>query len=132
MGTPTKGLYALIKDGADTIALQRGAAFNITTDMIDTTTKDDTLWKQFLPGFSEGEVTCDALMDLTGTTQTSLVTHQANGTTITLKQTLNSAGTAYLQATCYVTNLKFEGAHDGVNTFSATFKPTGTVSLTTP
>jgi len=132
MATPTKGLYAKIIDGADTIALQRGAAFNITTDMIDATSKDDTLWKQFLPGFSEAECTLDGLMDLTGTTQTSLFTHQKDGTTITLKQTLNLAGTAYLSATCYVTNTKFEGAHDGANTFSATFKPTGAVALTLP
>jgi predicted secreted protein len=132
MATATKGLVTKIIDGADTIALQRGAAFNITTDMIDVTTKDDALWKQFLPGFSEGECTCDGLMDLTGTTQTSLFGHQAAGTTITLKQTLNAAGTAYLTATCYVTATNFEGAHDGANTFSATFKPSGTVALTLP
>jgi predicted secreted protein len=132
MATATKGLVTKIMDGATTLALQRGAGFGITTDTIDVTTKDDALWKQFLAGHSEGEVTMDGLLDLTGTSLTDLFTKQAAGTAVTVKQTLNSAGTAYLSASCIVTNTKFEGAHDGAQTFSATFKPTGVISLTLP
>jgi predicted secreted protein len=132
MGTATKGLVTKIIDGADTIALQRSAAFNINTDTIDITTKEDALWKQFLAGHSEGEVTCDALLDITGTTQTSLLGHQAAGTTVTLKQTLTAAGTTYLTAVCLVTATKFSGAHDGAQEFSATFKPTGAITIGTP
>jgi len=122
----------LFSGGADTlIALQRGGSITFTTDMIDVTTKDDALWKQFLPGHSEGEITCDGLLDITDTAQASMQDAEADGTPLTVIFGLDGASpTDFFTSTGYVSNWKANGAHDGVMDYSATFKVTGVCALT--
>jgi TP901-1 family phage major tail protein len=126
------GVGAFLTSGADTvIALQRGGDINFTTDTIDVTTKDDEFWKQFLAGHTEGEITCDGLLDITDTAQATLRSAQAAGTPLTVVFGLDGATpTDYFKGVCYVTAFKPEGAHDGAQQLSATLKVTGVVALT--
>lgn len=126
------GVGAFLTSGADTlIALQRGGTINFTTDMIDATTKDDDLWKQYLPGHTEGEITCDGLLDITDTAQRQLADAEAAQTPLTTIFGLDGAApTDFFKGTCYVSAFSANGAHDGIQDFSATLKVTGVAALT--
>jgi predicted secreted protein len=124
------GVGAFLTAGADSvIALQRGGTITFNTDTIDVTTKDDAEWKQFLAGHSEGEITCDGLLDITDTAQAELQASQAAGTPLTAVFRLDAA-TTYFTAKAFVTALKLDGAHDGAQGISTTLKVTGITTLT--
>jgi predicted secreted protein len=124
------GGAVFLAGGADSvIALQRGGTITFNTDTIDVTTKDDAAWKQFLAGHSEGEITCDGLLDITDTAQAELQASQAAGTPLTAVFRLDAA-TTYFTAKAFVTALKLDGAHDGAQGISATLKVTGITTLT--
>jgi len=125
------GVGAFLTGGTDSvIAYQRGASITVNGEVVDTTTKDESVWRTILPTWNNTEIQCSGLADIAGTTHETLFTIMQNERPVTLQFNLDSAGTNYFKGKFYCTNLQpVSGAdHEGVGEASATFQGTGTLT----
>jgi predicted secreted protein len=131
----TKGINVAVYNGATLITSQRGCSITINGETVDTTTKDESVWRTILPTWNDAEIQVNGLADING------VTHEALFTAITTQASLainfavtstGMAGSRFVVASCYVTNYQpVSGAdHEGVAEMSATFKVNGAITYT--
>ena len=125
----TWGGAGLLTGGAvTTLALQRNGSIRLNMEPIDITTKSDAIWKGFLAGHVEGEITCDGLLSPNDASQEALQAAQAAQTPVTVKFSHNSGVSRYYHGKFLITSLEQRAAHDGVGEYSASLKLTGTLS----
>jgi predicted secreted protein len=126
------GAGTLAGGANSTIAYQRGGTITINGETVDTTTKDDSIWRTILPTWNDAEVQCNGLADINGATHEILFDACDEQNPVTIRFVLGSGGTRYYSGQFYVTNLQpVSGAdHEGVGEMSATFNLNGTLTYT--
>jgi TP901-1 family phage major tail protein len=126
----TKGLNVAIWNNATQITLQRNCSVRINGEPIDVTTKDDAIWKAYLMGHLEGEISMDGLLDVNGATHEALFTAISTQAALTLKFGHDATPTRYLTGSFFCTSVEHRAAHDGAAELSASFKLNGALTYT--
>ena len=133
MAGKTKGINIAVYNGDVLITFQRGCSITVNGETVDTTTKDESVWRTILPTWNDAEIQVNGLADIGGATQVALWTAINTQAALTIKFALGagSAGTRF-SGSFYVTNLQpVSGAdHEGVAEMSATLKLDGALTYT--
>ncbi len=109
------------------IGLERSSTLTIAGEVIDITTKADNNWRVNLSSIRDWNVDFEAVFDEADTAQDELFSAVDSDPPVTVDVTMNIGGDDFT-GNAFVTELTFEGAHDGEVTLSGSL--TGTASLT--
>ena len=130
----TAGVNVKVYNGANLITYQRGASLTINGEVVDTTTKTESIWRTILPTWNNAEIQLSGLSDIGGATQVAIWTAISTQAALTLNFALTSAGVASTRfsGSFYITNFQpVSGAdHEGVAEFSITGQLNGTLTYT--
>jgi hypothetical protein len=125
------GVGAFLTGGLDaTLTYQRGASITVNGEVVDTTTKDESVWRTIIPTWNNTEIQCNGLADINGTTHETLFAAIQYERPVTVHFCINGGTGEYWGGKFYVTNLQpVSGSdHEGVGEFAATFQSTGSLT----
>jgi len=112
-----------------TIAGQRNATLSLTSDSIDTTSKDTGDWRTFLAGLKSWTLSCDGLYVDGDPALEELQSKFESGTAVAVTiAEKNAAWTATGNAV--ITSLDYDASLEDVMTVSAEFQGTGALTIT--
>jgi TP901-1 family phage major tail protein len=130
----TAGINVAVYNGANKVAYQRGASLTINGEVVDTTTKDESIWRTILPTWNNAEIQISGLSDINGSTHEAVFTAISTQAALTLNFALTTAGVAgsRFSGSFYITNYQpVSGSdHEGVAEFSITGQLNGTLTYT--
>jgi TP901-1 family phage major tail protein len=119
------GKAVLIEFGTDTFVGQRTASFELSTDEIDTTTKDSNLWKESFGGERSGTMTVEGITPLNGdpaSTFAKIFDAWKNGIVATVKYYSEGNG---VSAFGFISQITFSANKNEAQGYSITFQLTG-------
>lgn len=133
-----KGLNCLLKvgDGASpevftTLEGQTDTSFDGSTNVADTTAKDNNGWQTGLATTRSGVVNATGNLRTTRAQLDALEAAWVNGTTINCQVIFDAAGKGY-EGEFYVTAFNITGPVNGVTTYSITLTPAAALTAVTP
>ena len=100
------GTLLKVQIGGTDISHTKDASLSMSSDMIETTTKDSSGFKEYIPGEKGGEITCSGLWAFDATYGVDeLVTAQLAGTALTVTFSTEVTGDKRISASAYITDI---------------------------
>lgn len=121
------GVKVFIDDVA--IGYLRDGSDDVSSNMIDTSNKDDGKWATFLPGRNTGTISGSALMRFDATEgYTNLFADITAGTLVAIKVSNEVVGDNELVCNAYVSSLSRSFPDDDVVSYDFEFQVTGAIT----
>lgn len=126
------GTLFMVNVAGTDISHSKDATLSISSDMIETTTKDSSGYKEYIPGEKGGEITCSGLWAFDATYGIDeLITAQLAGTQVTVLFTTGVSGDKRISASAYITDISGNAPQNDAAAFDITFQLTGTLTWET-
>jgi Predicted secreted protein len=110
-----------------TIGSQKSATLNMTQDAVDVSNKDTPLWRDYIPGYREWSVDCDAMIVETDAALVQLESQYIAGTPVRVAiQT--PANSQHWSGTGLIKSMKYSAADGGVYSAALTIQGTGALA----
>jgi len=130
------GLYKVASGPTYTkIANGTAAGVDIAIDMIETTTKDASGFKEYIAGEKggtfqfEGRLEYDTSTATQGLSLKDLATDALAGTPFTMRWSSQSTGDEYFESSVLISSLSASAPNNDAASFSCTLQMTGTITL---
>ena len=109
-----------------TVAGQRGATLNRSTDVVDTTSKDSNGWEENTPSIRHWSIDFDGLLVENDAAFVELENAYMNNEQVHV-QMVTAAGNKF-EGTATLTDFPIEAPHDGEATYSGTLQGSGALT----
>lgn len=111
------------------VGLQKSCVLNMSTAMEDVSNKDSNLWKEYLPGYKDWSIDCDALLTETDTGMTQLENQYLSGAKVRVI-IKTPANPAHWSGSCLVKSMKYTAGDGTVYTSANTLQGSGALTKT--
>jgi predicted secreted protein len=111
------------------VGLQKSCILNMATTMEDVSNKDSLLWKEYIAGYKDWSVDCDALLTETDTGMTQLENQWLVGAKVRII-IKTPANPAHWSGTTLIKSLKYTAGDGTVYTSVATLQGSGPLTKT--
>ena len=123
-----KGKDLMLFIGAVAVGHATTCDLNISTNMIDITSKDSNGWKEILADLKEFSISCDAFTAWDAAYGAKdILTAKLAGTKLTVKLTTDETGDEELTGDVYIDNFQLTGSNGDASTYN--FSGAGTGAL---
>jgi predicted secreted protein len=111
------------------VGLQKSATLSMNTTTEDVSNKDSLLWKEYLPGYKDWSIDCDALLTETDTGMTQLENQWIAGSKVRaiIKTPANAA---HWSGTTIIKSLKYTAGDGTVYTSAVSLTGSGALTKT--
>lgn len=117
-----KGIDFIVKFGEEVLGGQRGASLSVSSDTVDTTTRDSNGWKEKDYSMKEWSVSTDGLLVENDACYEALEAALFNGTILDI--VVDRKGTKYT-GKCLITSFENDAPYDDNLSYSISIEGTG-------
>lgn len=129
---PVKGKDLLLYVGTTAIGSSTSCSLNISTDLLDVTTKDSNGFKEKLPEDIDWNISCDALTVFDAAYGIDdILDAQLGGTKLSVKFSTEVTGDIVLSGDIYINSNNIDASKGSPSTFSFSGEGTGTLTKST-
>ena len=121
-----KGLDVLIKVGGQVVGGQRNASIELSSETIDTTTKQSNGWSTKVAGTKSWTSSCDGVYFVDDAGIQAVYTAFENGSEVELE--FSSTSGVYHKGTCVISSISEESGMDDVTSYTMAFEGTGALT----